>query len=75
MGPIGCPETSVTNYESTLRDIPEERRSHLHGGASLKSRKFAFPLLRSYDWYIVGSSKWIATALGPFDPEVKALHI
>jgi len=25
MGPIGCPETSVTNYHSTLRNIPEER--------------------------------------------------
>jgi len=24
------PETSVTNYQSTLRNIPEERRSHLH---------------------------------------------
>jgi hypothetical protein len=29
MGSIGCPETSVTNYRCTLRDIPEERRSHL----------------------------------------------
>jgi hypothetical protein len=27
MGPIDCPETSVENYDSTLRDIPEERRS------------------------------------------------
>ena len=27
MGPIGCPETSVRNYHSTLRNIPEERRS------------------------------------------------
>jgi hypothetical protein len=27
MGPIDCPETSVTNYRSTLRNIPEERRS------------------------------------------------
>jgi len=27
MGPIGCPETSVINYQSTLRNIPEERRS------------------------------------------------
>jgi hypothetical protein len=25
MGPIGCPETSVTNYQSDLRNIPEER--------------------------------------------------
>jgi hypothetical protein len=36
-GTIGCPETSVQNYCSTLRNIPEERRSHLHSGGSLKS--------------------------------------
>ena len=24
MGPIGCPETSVTNDQSALRNIPEE---------------------------------------------------
>jgi hypothetical protein len=28
-GPIGCPETSVQNYHSTLRNIPEERRSQV----------------------------------------------
>jgi len=28
----------VCNYHSTLRNIPEERRSLLHGGGSLKSR-------------------------------------
>jgi hypothetical protein len=27
MGQIRCPETSVMNYHSTLRNIPEERRS------------------------------------------------
>ena len=29
IGPTGCPKTSVTNYQSTLRNIPEERRSQL----------------------------------------------
>ena len=29
MWPIGCPETSARNYHSTLRKIPEERRSQL----------------------------------------------
>ena len=29
IGPISCAETSVPNYHSTLRKIPEERRSHL----------------------------------------------
>jgi len=37
MGSIGCPETSVRNYYSTLRNIPEQRKSHLHRGGSLKS--------------------------------------
>ena len=37
MGPIGCLETSVTNYQSTLRKIPEERRSRLHGDESLRT--------------------------------------
>ena len=35
--PIGCPWTSVNNYQFTLRDIPEERRSRLHCAGSLKS--------------------------------------
>jgi hypothetical protein len=38
MGPTGRPRTSVTNYQSTLRNIPEERSSHLHCGGSLESR-------------------------------------
>jgi hypothetical protein len=39
MGPIGCPETSVTNYQSTsmMRNVSEFLRSHLHRGGSLKS--------------------------------------
>ena len=32
MGPIVCSETSVTNYHSTLRRIPEERRSQIKIG-------------------------------------------
>jgi hypothetical protein len=40
MGPISCPETSVQNYHSKLRNIPKERRSHLRRGGSLKSRRF-----------------------------------
>jgi hypothetical protein len=37
--PIGYAETSVTNHQRTLRNIPEERRSHLHRGKSLRSRR------------------------------------
>jgi hypothetical protein len=38
MVPIGCPETSVRNYDYLLRNNPEERSSNLHLGGSLKSR-------------------------------------
>ena len=31
-------ETSVTNYQSMLRNIPEERGSDLHRGGNLKTR-------------------------------------
>ena len=37
-GTEGCSETSVRNYNISLRNIPEERRSHLLPGGSLKSR-------------------------------------
>jgi len=30
MEPIGCPETSVWKYHSTLCKIPKERRSNVH---------------------------------------------
>jgi hypothetical protein len=35
MGPIRCPETSVKDYHSTPRYIPEERRSHQHRGGRM----------------------------------------
>ena len=38
MGLIGSAETSVTDHQSTLRDIPEERRYYLHCGGSPKYR-------------------------------------
>jgi hypothetical protein len=47
MGPIGCPETSVKDYHSTLRNIPEECRSYEHRGGSLKSR-VCFALAQGY---------------------------
>jgi hypothetical protein len=36
IGPIGCPQTSVNHYQSTLRNIPEERRSLLYCSGNLK---------------------------------------
>lgn len=35
--PIGFPQTLVTKYQSTLCNIPEGRRTHLHPGGNLKS--------------------------------------
>ena len=38
LGMVGCPETSVTGYHSTLRNILEDRRYHSQPSGSLKSR-------------------------------------
>ena len=38
MGPIDCPETSVANYQSMLRNFQKERMSYLHRDRSMKSR-------------------------------------
>ena len=63
IGPISCPETSAEKYHSTLRKIPEERRSHLHRGLSLKPCTDVYDITESVsklmgednissDWYI-----------------------
>jgi hypothetical protein len=41
IGPVRCPEASVRNYHCTQRKDPEERRSHLLRGESLKSRSLS----------------------------------
>jgi hypothetical protein len=43
MEPKDCPETSLINYNNTLRKNPEKRRSHLLRGESLK-------LLINFPW-------------------------
>ena len=59
MEPISCPETSVTDYQLTLRNIPEERRLHLHRGWSLKLR---IPILYSDGNYLFDRQcKWRQT--------------
>ena len=37
-GHIGCPETSVNNYQHTLHNNLEDWRPHLHDGGNLKFR-------------------------------------
>ena len=56
VGPIGCPESSVQNYHSTLRNIPEDHRSHLHRGGSLNSRVKACSALCFSSVWIVDSN-------------------
>ena len=51
MRPIGCSETSLTNYVSMLRDIQERRRSHLHRRVSLKSGIHISTLLYIYIFF------------------------
>jgi len=36
MGQIRCFETSISNHQNTLRNMAEERRSHLNRAGSLK---------------------------------------
>jgi hypothetical protein len=50
MWPTGCPETSVTNYQSMLRNIPEERRGYLYLTGQTKPMcpsKLCFSITRS----------------------------
>jgi len=47
MAPTGCPETSLTNYQSTLRNIPEEQISHLHPDGSLYCGRC---MLKGWQW-------------------------
>ena len=46
MGPLCCPETSVQKYHSTLRNVPEERRSDdMYSGRDLRTfRRDVLPL-------------------------------
>ena len=47
MVPISCPETSTSNRQLTLRNIPEERRSHSYREGGLKFLKFSTKFCRT----------------------------
>ena len=44
MEPTGCSEMLVTNYKTTVYNNPEERRSYLHRGGRLNSRKLSLTI-------------------------------
>ena len=51
MGPTGFPETSVVNYQSTLRNIPEEGRYHLPSRCLMKGNEIVSREIWSRDWF------------------------
>ena len=61
MGPTGCPETSVRIYHYTLRNNPDERRSHLHHGGSLQSRSVSetLPLCQIFTTFNILVAVWL----------------
>jgi len=50
MGPTGCPQTTVTNYQSMLFNIAKKQRSHLYHGRNLKSCRWV-PTFRKNQMY------------------------
>jgi len=61
MGPIGCPETSVSNYHYTLLKSPEERSSRLLRGGSLKSVNNCIDCLRcGLSWMLNVECGWLS---------------
>jgi len=48
LGPVGCPETSVTNYQSMLRSVPEKLRSHTKSSLNIS---ITVVLLYSQWWF------------------------
>jgi hypothetical protein len=71
MGPIGCSETSVRNYGSTLRKILEERRFHLRLGGSLKLRTDNIPV-KQRDMSIHISEGYYLRALSQYNYPLRA---
>jgi hypothetical protein len=51
MGPLGFPETSVENYHSTLRNIPEGRRSEQPGIVRIKFLYTKDQVVKVYMWH------------------------
>jgi len=53
VGVMGCPETPIQNYQSTLRKIPEERRSYCSQIPTVPtSSQSCFRTLTSYRWHV-----------------------
>ena len=79
MEPTGCPETSVTNYYSTLCNIPEERRSHLRRGGHLNSGiRMEFTKIRNglnYSWFQACVLLWMLLFFLLGDSQASEFHV
>ena len=71
MGPKGCPETSITHYQSTVRKIPVERRARYlsrYSGSLRAGRVRGWNLGRRGDFPHTSRP-----ALGPKQPPVQGI--
>jgi len=60
--PSGCSETSVNNYQHTLRNNPEERGPHMHRDGSLKPR--SIPNIKTVGtWNLAVRDEFVCGAL------------
>jgi len=67
MGPTGCPETSIRNYNYSLRNNSEERSSLLLRGGSLESREVLVQL--------TDTTSFTCTKIHTRQTLVKLLHV
>jgi hypothetical protein len=87
MGPIGCPETSIRNYNYSLCNSPEERSSHLTRRGNLESYMtllftFKIPFTNKFTFYytykmLKFTLKYLifaSTCLGSLGPSSGSLH-
>jgi hypothetical protein len=68
MGPTRCPETSVKDYRSTLRNIPEERRAYVKGDYSIyrifSKRLIVLILILFFGQFVLYLCLWLKYCLG-----------
>ena len=57
MRPIGCPKTSVQNYHSALRNVPEECRSQVKEKLKLSCRSSEYVFITT-DLFFINMSWW-----------------
>jgi len=70
VGPVGCSETSVTNYQPTPRYVPEQRKLQARGGGSTDMFDMTVWCLLKSEWNHVSS--FLRNAVYPDYPMLKS---